>query len=196
MIDDSGSRPRGVLSSVRMSALVLTCAAAMALALACVDDRRAAEPGDPAANDAVPTAQGMGSESDLPVLTLEYRGEIIQGSRNNACWQVEGEDSRTCSETDPWGGIDSYTDVAADEQVEVLVESDTRPDGLFALVVTEPGDVHVDFRRMSTVRGVFELKDGPGDSGQGDRQLGRGRRVGLLRVRVAGHRRTRAEIGV
>ncbi len=135
----------------------------MALALACVDDRMAAEPGDPAANDAVSTAQGMGSEPDLPVLTLEYRGEIVQGSRNNACWQAEGEDSRTCSETDPWGGIDSYTDVAADEQVEVLVESDTRPDGLFALVVTEPGDVHVDFRRMSTVRGVFELKHGPGD---------------------------------
>ena len=104
----------------------------------------------------------MGSESALPVLTLEYKGETIEGSRNNACWQVEGEDSRTCSETDPWSGIDAYAEVAPNGQVEVLVESDTRPDGLFALVVTEPGDVHVDFKRMSTVRGVFDLKHGPG----------------------------------
>ena len=76
---------------------------------------------------------------------------------------MEGEDGRTCSGTDPWSGIDSYREVAADERIEVLVESDTRPEGLFALVVTEPGDVHVDFKRMSTVRGVFELKHGPGD---------------------------------
>lgn len=82
---------------------------------------------------------------------------------SRACWQVEGGDSRTCSEADPWSGIDSYAEVAANEQIEVLVESDTRPDGLFALVVTEPGDVHVDFKRMSTVRAVFELKQGPGN---------------------------------
>lgn len=145
-----------------MLAIVLGCAAVV-LAVACGEDRRAAESRDLAASDAASTAQGMESKSDLPVLTLKYRGEIIQGSRSEACWQEEGEDGRICSGTDPWSGIHSYVEVSANEQVEVLVESDTRPEGLFALMVTEPGDVHVDFKRMSTVRSVFELKHGPGD---------------------------------
>ena len=146
-----------------MVALALCCAVSLALAVACGQDGRTPEPEVTAAPEGARAAPAWGAEPDLPELTLEYRGEILLGSRNSACWQVEGEDSRTCSETDPWTGIDSYTEVAPNEQVEVLVESATRPEGLFVLVVTEPGDVHVDFKRMSTVRGVFELKHGPGD---------------------------------
>ena len=144
-------------------ALALCCAVSLALAVACAQDGRTPEPGATAAPEVASTAPAEGTDPDLPELTLEYRGEIIRGSRNSACWQVEGEDSRTCSETDPWTGIVSYTEIAPNQQVEVLVESVTRPEGLFALVVTEPGDVHVYFKRMSTVRGVFELKHGPGD---------------------------------
>ena len=163
MNDYIGTRMRGRLPSARVAAQVLCCTAAVALAVACGQDRRAAEPGDRATIDPPPATPAGGPESDLPVLSLEYRGETIRGSMNQACWQVEGEDGRTCSEADPWTGIDSYTEVAPNEQVHVLVESDTRPKGLFALMVTEPGEVHVDFKRMSTVRGVFELKHGPGD---------------------------------
>ena len=131
------------------AALALCFAASVALAAACGQEGPTPEPGVTASPEAAPAAPAEGTEPDLPVLTLEYKGGIIEGSRNNACWQVEGEDSRTCSETDPWSGIDSYTEVAPNEQVEVLVESGTRPDGLFALTVTEPGDVHVDFKRLS-----------------------------------------------
>ena len=149
-------------TSVKVVALALCCAASMVLAAACGQDGRTPGPAVTASPEVVPATPAGGAEPDLPELTLKYRGEIIRGLRNNACWQVEGEESRTCSETDPWSGIDSYIEVAPNEQVEVLVESDTRPQGLFALVVTEPGDVHVDFKRMSTVRGVFELRHGPG----------------------------------
>ena len=148
---------------MKVFALALCCAVSLALAAACGQDGRTPEPAVTPAPEVAPVTPAVGAEPDLPELTLEYRGEIIRGSRNSACWQVEGEDSRNCSDTDPWSGIDSYIEVAPNEQVEVLVESDTRPEGLFALVVTEPGDVHVDFKRMSTVRGVFELRHGPGD---------------------------------
>ena len=148
---------------MKVVALALCCAVSLALAVACGQDGRTPEPEVTAAPEAAPVDPAGGAKPDLPELTLEYRGEMIRGSRNNACWQVEGEDSRTCAETDPWTGIDSYAEVAPNEQVGVLVESDTRPKGLFALVVTEPGDVHVDFKRMSTVRAVFEMKHGPGD---------------------------------
>ena len=106
----------------------------------------------------------MRSEPDLPILSLGYKGEIIEGSRSAACWQVEGRNGRACSaEADPWSGIDSYTQVAPNEQIEVLVESETRPEALIAVVYTEPGDLLVDFRQISTWRSLFELKQGPGD---------------------------------
>ncbi len=148
---------------MKVVALALCCAVSLALAAACGQDGRTPEPEVTVAPEGARATPAWGAEPDLPELTLEYREEIIRGSRSGACWQVEGEDSRTCSETDPWTGIVSYTEIAPNEQVEVLVESVTRPEGLFALVVTEPGDVHVDFKRMSTVRGVFELRHGPGD---------------------------------
>ena len=151
-------------TSVKVVALALCCAASVAMAAACGQGPgRTPEPAATPSPEVDPATPAGRAEPDLPELTLEYRGEIIRGSRNNACWQAEGEGSHICSENDPWSGIDSYVEVAPNEQVEVLVESDTRPEGLFALIVTEPGDVHVDFKRMSTVRGVFELKDGPGD---------------------------------
>ena len=154
---------KGALSSVGVAALALCCAVSVAVAAACGQAGRTPELGERAVTDVAPTDPAGGTESDLPVLSLQYKDETIQGSRSEACWQVEGEDGRTCSGADPWSGIGTYMEVAPNEQVHVLVEAEARPEGLFALVVTEPGDVHVDFKRMSTVRGVFELKHGPGD---------------------------------
>ena len=148
-----GSRSKRVLPFL----LALCCAVSVILAAACGQGVHTPDP------DAARAAPAGGTEPDLPVLTLQYRGETIQGSRSAACWQKEGEDGRTCSGPDPWSGIGTYVEVSPNEQIQVLVVSDILPDGLFALMVTEPGDVHVDSKRMSTVRGVFEMKHGPGD---------------------------------
>ena len=151
------------LASVLRTVAALVAVSVLTLAAACGRSQPVEEPGDGPAIGAVPTERAGGSGLPLPVLSLEYQGEAIEGSRGISCWAVDDQPHRKCLEPAPWRGVDTHTEIAPGEPLTVRIESDARPKGLFALVVTEPGEVHVDFKRLSTVLRVFELDQGPGD---------------------------------
>ena len=142
----------------------LTALAMTALALACGTDggTQPVERGD-----STPIVKRVWPDSwpvpPLPVMALEHPGGLVWGSPHSYCWHLEDESDRVCHEYSPWTGLDAYPEGVQDRQIPVRVDSETRPDKMFAQVHTRHGNIMVDFIQMGTTYPVLDLDLDPGD---------------------------------
>ena len=140
----------------------LTTLAMSALALACVTDKET-QPVERA--DSTPVVERVWPESwpvpPLPVMALEHPSGLVWGSPSTYCWHLEDESDRVCHEYTFWTGLDAYPEVVLDEQIRVRVDSETRPDKMFAQVYTRHGNIMVDFIQLGTTYPVLDLDPGP-----------------------------------
>ena len=139
--------------------LVVACDQGSSTLLVATPTSLAATPTSPPRIEVGPVGSGL----FLPVLSLEYRGETITGFMRRSCWAVDYQPGRECEDILRRYGVDLYTEVARGESIIVQIDTETRPKGLFTLVVTEPGEVYVDFQRLSGVNPRFNLDLPPGD---------------------------------
>ena len=135
-----------------------------ALALACGTDggTQPVERGD-----STPLVKRVWSDSwpvpPLPVMALEHPGGLVWGSPHSYCWHLEDESERVCHEYSLWTGLDAYPEAVQDRQIPVRVDSETRPDKMFAQVYTRHGNIMVDFIQLGTTYAVLNLDLNPGD---------------------------------
>ena len=115
------------------------------------------------ATTTVVSETALQSALPAPVISLERRGELIEGSRGPWCWSEDGGPDRECVDTVPWYGVDSYAETTSGEPIAVRIDAETRPDKLFAQVHTEPGEIMVDFIRLWAENPVLKLEVGPGE---------------------------------
>ncbi len=90
------------------------------------------------------TAVAVVSEAALPKLSLEYKGETIEGYRFQGCWTVDEQSGIQCVRTSPHDDIvDAYIEVGRGNAITVRITPDSRPTKLLANILTEPGNLSV-----------------------------------------------------
>ena len=99
----------------------------------------------------------------LPVMALEHPGGPVWGVPSSYCWRLGDADERACEEYSLGSGIDSYPEAIEDRQIRVRVDSETRPDKMFAQVYTRHGNIMVDFLQLGTEYPFLDLELDPGD---------------------------------
>ena len=153
---DSSSLLSGVLRVLLVSA-VLTV---LATTIACSTDGSAL----PERHDATAVQWPQSwPVPPLPVMALEHPSGLVWGSPSSYCWQFDETSDIVCKDTLPGSEVNTYVAVAPNVQIPVTVESEDRPDKMFAQVYTRHGHIMVDFRRLATVDTVLGLELEPGD---------------------------------
>ena len=159
-LTEPGRRP---LSTPTLKAL-LAALVLPVLTVACILD---GEPTPQGNGDATPAVERVWPDSwpvpPLPVMALEHPGGLVWGSPSTYCWHLEDESDRVCHEYTFWTGLDAYPEAVPDEQIRVRVDSETKPDKMFAQVYTRHGNVMVDFIQLGTTYPVLDLDLDPGD---------------------------------
>ena len=142
-----------------LTALVLT-----ALVLACGTDS-GTQPLE--RGDSTPETKRVWPDSwpvpPLPVMALEHPGGLVWGSPSTYCWHLEDESDRVCHEYTFWTGLGAYPEAVPDEQIPIRIDSETKPDKMFAQVYTRHGNIMVDFIQLGTTYPVLDLDLDPGD---------------------------------
>ena len=112
-----------------------------ALAIGCGPERGAQPAGR---DDAMPSTIRVWPASwpvpPVPVMWLVHPSESIWGSPHSYCWHVVDESDRVCQEFDIWSGVDAYPEAVPGKRISVGIESETRPDKVFAQVYTRHGE--------------------------------------------------------
>ena len=150
-----------------MTGALKTCLAAFGvavLAIACDPDGGAQPVGR---DDAAPATTRVWPDSwpvpPLPVMWLVHPSGSIWGSPNSYCWHVENESDRVCLEYDLWSAVGAYPEAVPGKQISVRIESETRPDKVFAQVFTRHGNLMVDFLQLGPSYPALDLDLDPGD---------------------------------
>ena len=78
-------------------------------------------------------------DATLPVLSLQYRGETIEGQRGRTCWRPPDREKRECLAEGKWQDVDTHTEVSSNETLTILVEADAPPTRMSVYSLTEPG---------------------------------------------------------
>ena len=142
----------------------ITTLALMVLTAACLTDR-AEQPVERA--DSTPVVERVWPDSwpvpPLPIMALEHPDGPVWGSPSTYCWHLQDESDRVCHEYTFWTGLDAYPEAVPDEQIRVRVDSETKPDKMFAQVYTRHGNIMVDFIQLGTTYPVLDLDLDPGD---------------------------------
>ena len=99
----------------------------------------------------------------LPVMALEHPSGLVWGLPSSYCWKFEEADEPACEEYSLWSAIDAYPEATGDKQIHVRVDSETRPDKMFAQVYTRHGNIMVDFLQLGTEYPVLDLELDPDD---------------------------------
>ena len=99
----------------------------------------------------------------VPVMWLEHPSGSIWGSPHRYCWHVVDASNRVCEEYDIWSGVDAYPEAVPGQQIPVGIESETRPDQVFAQVYTRHGNLMVDSRQLGPNLPALDLDLDPGD---------------------------------
>ena len=119
------------------------------------------------AGDAPPAVEPVWPDSwpapPLPVMALEHPSGLVWGKPSTYCWHLEDESDRVCHEYTFWTGLEAYPEAVPDKQIAVRIDSETRPDKMFAQVYTRHGNIMVDFIRLGTTYPVLDLDLDPGD---------------------------------
>ena len=120
-----------------------------------------------ARDDAMPATTRVWPDSwpvpPLPVMWLVHPSESIWGSPHSYCWHLEQDSDRVCHEYDLWSGVNAYPEAVPGNQIRVRIESETRPDRVFAQVYTRHGNLMVDFLRLGPNYPALDLDLDPGD---------------------------------
>ena len=135
-----------------------------ALAIGCGPERGAQPAGR---DDARPSTTRVWPASwpvpPVPIMWLVHPSESIWGSPHAYCWHVVDESNRVCQEFVLWSGVDAYPEAVPGKQIRVGIESETRPDRVFAQVYTRHGNLMVEFLRLGPTYPVLDLDLDPGD---------------------------------
>ena len=150
-----------------MSSALKTCVAAFGvalLALACGPGGAA----QPAVRDgAVPATTRVWPESwpvpPLPVMWLVHPSGSVWGSPQRYCWHLGADSSRVCEEFNIWSGVSAYPEAVPGKRIPVTIESETRPDNVFAQVFTRNGNLMVEFLQLGPNYPALDLDLDPGD---------------------------------
>ena len=144
---------------VLVAALVVAVAA-----MACGPERGAQPVGR---DDATPATARVWPASwpvpPLPVMWLEHPSGSIWGSPSSFCWHVEDAANRVCEEYVIWSGVDAFPEAVSGRPIPVRIESETRPEKVFAQVYTRHGNLMVDFLQLGPTYPVLDLDLDPGD---------------------------------
>ena len=99
----------------------------------------------------------------VPVMWLEHPSGSIWGSPHRYCWHVIDASVRVCEEYGIWSGVDAYPENVPGKHICIGIESETRPDRLFAQVYTRHGDLMVDSLQLGPNDPMFDLALDPED---------------------------------
>ena len=155
----------GTMNRQLMALLGLTLTLTLAIAAGCAS---AAPPLNPTPT---PTATSK-SAPPLPVIRLDYGGQVYDGYQASYCWPSHyAEDGATmagCVDKVLWEGIESTVYIPRGEEVLVVVEADDAPSRLVAHIFADPETSiqMLDLEAAKTVRFPLDLLDpaiGPGN---------------------------------
>ena len=135
-----------------------------ALAIGCGPERGAQPAGR---DDAMPATTRVWPASwpvpPVPIMWLVHPSESIWGSPHAYCWHVADESNRVCQEYVLWSGVDAFPEAVPGKHIPVGIESETRPDKVFAQVYTRHGNLMVEFLRLGPNYPALDLDLDPGD---------------------------------
>ena len=142
----------------------LIAAAIAALTAACASDG-GAQPEE--RGHATPVTRQVYPDSwpvpPLPVMALEHPSGLVWGSPSSYCWRFGEADEPVCEQYSPGSGVNAYPGIVRGKQIHVRIDSETRPDKMFAQVYTRDGNIMVDFLQLGTRYPVLDLDLDPGD---------------------------------
>ena len=117
--------------------------------------------------DATPVTKQVWPDSwpvpPLPVIALEHSSGLVWGSPSSYCWRFGKADEPVCEQYLPGSGVNTYPGIVPGKQIHIRVDSETRPDKMFAQVYTKDGNIMVDFLQLGTRYPVLDLDLDPGD---------------------------------
>ena len=117
--------------------------------------------------DATPVTKQVWPDSwpvpPLPVIALELPTGLVWGSPNSYCWYLEEAAEPVCEQYRIGSGVNTYRELVPGKQVPIRIDSETRPDKMFARVHTRHGNILVDFIQLGTRYPVLDLDLDPGD---------------------------------
>ena len=117
--------------------------------------------------DAMPATTRVWPDSwpvpPLPVMWLVHPSGSIWGSPHSYCWPLGTESSRVCHEYDIWSGVNAYPEAVPGKRILVTIESEIRPDNVFAQVFTRNGNLMVEFLQLGPNYPALDLDLDPGD---------------------------------
>ena len=146
--------PKALLAALVVAGLAIGCGLERGAQPAGGDDGR------PASTRVWP---GSWPVPPVPVMWLEHPSGSIWGSPHRYCWHVADASDRVCEEYDIWSGVDAYPEAVPGKRILVGIESETRPDRVFAQVYTRHGNLMVEFLRLGPNYPALDLDLEPGD---------------------------------
>ena len=99
----------------------------------------------------------------LPLMALDHPSGLVWGSPSSYCWQFEETSDPVCEDYLPMLEVNTYVEVVPNRQISVRVDSEAKPDKIFAQVYTRHGNIMVDFLQLGTRHPVLDLELDPGD---------------------------------
>jgi len=125
-------------------------------------DNRAAEPD----NDTPATTRVWPANwpvPPLPVMWLVHPSGSVWGSPHRYCWRLGADASRVCEEYNIWSGVRAYPEAVPGKRIPVTIESETRPERVFANVYTRHGNLMVESMQLGPNHPALDLDLEPGD---------------------------------
>ena len=117
--------------------------------------------------DATPVTKQVWPDSwpvpPLPVMALEHPDGLVWGSPSSYCWRFGEATEPVCEQYSPGSGVNAYPGIVPGKQIHVRIDSETRPDKMFAQVYTRDGNIMVDFLQLGTRYPVLDLDLDPDD---------------------------------
>ncbi|MCY4115235.1 MAG: hypothetical protein OXG33_15065 [Chloroflexi bacterium] len=125
-------------------------------------ESRAAEPDNdaPAATRVWPASWPV---PPLRVMWLVHPSGPVWGSPHRYCWHLGAESGRVCEEYGIWSGVNAYPEAVPGERIPITIESETRPDRVFANVYTRHGNLMVESLQLGPNYPALDLDLDPGD---------------------------------
>ena len=99
----------------------------------------------------------------LPVMWLAHPSGSVWGSPHRYCWHLGADSSRVCEEYNIWSGVSTYPEAVPGKRIPVTIESETRPDRVFANVFTRHGNLMVESLELGPNYPALDLDLDPGD---------------------------------
>ena len=151
-------------SPITTGVLTAAASALILLALACgIDDGSQSVEPDDAGSATKQVWPDSWPVPPLPVMALEHPIGLVWGVPSSYCWRFGEDADPVCEQYLPGSGVSTYPEIVPGKQIHIRVDSETRPDKMFAQVYTRDGNIMVDFLQLGTKYPVLDLDLDPGD---------------------------------